>query len=111
MRAGNQGFQQRLSELGGQDQPHVVVCAHHPPVPLELDSFSSEEHEAMVSLLDQGYRGDVAAFFAGHWHFDYVNQDAYEDIPVVVTSAAKETGGARVVQVFSDGSLAYDELL
>ncbi len=105
-------FQARLAAVGGQEEPHVLVFSHHPPVPLELDSFSSEEHATMAAMLDDGgYVGDVAAIFSGHWHFDYLNEDAYEDIPVVVTDASKESGAARVVQVFSDGSIDYDNLL
>ncbi len=105
-------FQQHMAEVAGDGGPHVVLLSHHPPVPLELDSFTSEERDTMAELIEQGdYGDDIAAFFAGHWHFNYVNEDSYDGIPVVVTDAAKESGTARVVQVFSDGSLDYDNLL
>ncbi len=105
-------FEAQLARVGGGVSPHILVFCHHPPLALELDSLSAEEHEQLqLMLLSGGYEREIAAIFAGHWHFDWVNEEAYPGIPVVVTDAAKESSAVRVVQVFSDGSIDYETLL
>ena len=94
----------------GPSQP-VLVFAHHPLVPLELENFSQEEHDTVVETLFSGAVGqNVKAWFAGHWHVNLVG-NLPTGHPMVITAATKDTSAVRVVQVFSDGSIDFETVL
>ncbi len=90
---------------------NVLLFSHHPPLPLGLDSLSSEEFDTVEAFIHGLGDGDhVGAFFAGHWHLDLVS-DLYGDEPVVVTAATKDEATVRIIRVSPDGAMDYGTLL
>lgn len=90
----------------------VLVFSHHPPLPTSLMALSDEEQEAFTEVVAQADPdGRVRGFFAGHWHLDVVNEVAFPGRPVVVTPATKDLAAARLVRLWSDGSVGFAEFL
>ncbi len=104
-------FTDHLEDHPGLGDRNVLVFAHHPPLPLGVDSLAPDEFdrvEAFVHGLGTGEH--VFGFFAGHWHMDLVS-DLYGDEPVVVTGATKVDESVRLVRIGADGSVDYETKL
>jgi Icc protein len=63
----------RMEEaIAGSDAPHVLVCLHHPPVPMHskwLDTVGLDNGDEFLSRA--GSAGRVRAAIFGHVHQDY----------------------------------------
>lgn len=102
-----------LENLGGAGDRNVFIFSHHAPVVrfMGIDCFTPGEYGTMESFItDGGYDARIAAFFAGHWHFNRTDT-TFGSLPLILTDAEKESGAVRVVQVFSDGTVNFDILL
>ena len=104
-------FTHHMEEYAGLGERNVLLFAHHPPLPLGVDSLSPDESDAVEAFIHGLGEGDhVWGFFAGHWHMDLVSE-FYDPEPVVVTPAAKDEAAVRIVRVSPDGSVDYGSWL
>jgi hypothetical protein len=104
-------FTEHLQGYPDLGDRNVLVFAHHPPLPLGLDSLAPDEFDTMEAFIHGLGSGDhVFGFFAGHWHMDLVS-DLYGAEPVVVTGATKQDESVRLVRIGADGLVDYETKL
>lgn len=89
----------------------ALVFLHHPPLAAGPLGLSQEDKETFVAAVEEGDPDAmIRGIFAGHWHFDQVNEVAYAPRPLVVAPATKDDASVRIVQLFSDGSVDFGVL-
>jgi 3',5'-cyclic AMP phosphodiesterase CpdA len=105
-------FTTYLESREWRGEGEILVFSHHLPN-VSLPTFDMlPEEEAVIGdfIRTGGYADTLRAFFAGHHHMSY-EYEAFFGQSVIVTEAAKETTGVRIVQIFDDGTMDWSLIL
>jgi 3',5'-cyclic AMP phosphodiesterase CpdA len=106
-------FQAHLRATAMPGAANTFIFSHHPPVVTTLgilDCLTTDEVGRIDDLLrEDGVRGAVWGFFAGHHHLDYT-LERFDGQQVVVMPGTKDEV-VRVIQLFGDGRVDVDTLL
>jgi len=106
-------FEAYLGAVATPGARNTFVFLHHPPIVTTgglLDCLDPGEADRLDALLrNDGIRGAVWGFFAGHHHVEYA-MSVYDGQHVVVMPATKD-GAVRIVQLFGDGRVEYGTFL